>query len=311
MALFGIVVPFFSNEEYLLELLHSVENQTSTEWVCVVVDDSGRENEAESTVLSLANPKITFIKNETNLGLAKCWNTGLEHMIRNFGPTVVGVVHADDVLEPQFVEVSLKAHFDKPSAVAVHTAVTVVDEFNKRRFSFPDFVKFHVAPYKHSRSISTTGDTGLASILRGNFVFCPTVSFKTNLISLPLFDTNWTMAVDLDLISRFLLQGQTIIGVPDFVYRYRRHRNNLTSRLTDTTVRFIEEIRFYRKVVVVCESVGFVKSAVTASHMTMIRLHILYRLLQKMVRFDISSSLKLVQVFRSTRILVTDTADQP
>ena len=282
-------------------MLYSVKNQTSTDWVCVVVDDSGRENEAESTVLSLANPKITYIKNEANLGLAKCWNVGLEHMTRNFAPTVVGVVHADDVLEPRFVEVSLRAHAANPEAVAVHTAVTVVDEENKKRFSFPDFVKFHVAPYKHSRSISTSGDAGLASVLRGNFVFCPTVSFKTGLISLPLFDPQWNMAVDLELISRLLLNGQTVVGVPDFVYRYRRHRNNLTSQLTDTTARFVEEIGFYKQVAAKCEQKGFAKSAVTASRMTMIRLHILYRVLQKVTHFDAGAAIKLIQVLRTTR----------
>ena len=301
MSLFGIVIPFFSNEAYLYEMLCSVKNQASTDWVCVVVDDSGRENRAESTVGSLANPKITYIKNETNLGLAKCWNVGLEYMTRNFGPTVVGVVHADDVLEPQFVEVSLRAHAANPEAVAVHTAVTVVDEVNKKRFSFPDFVKFHVAPYKHSRSILTSGDAGLASVLRGNFVFCPTVSLKTELISLPLFDPQWNMAVDLELISRLLLNGQTVVGVPDFVYRYRRHRNNLTSQLTDTTARFVEEINFYKQVVAKCEQKGFVKSAATASRMTMIRLHIMYRVLQKVVHFDVRAAIRLIRVLRTTR----------
>ena len=301
MVTFGLIVPFFSDEKYLKEMLISVAAQTSDRWVCLVTDDSGRTNDAELTVRSMGNPKITYIKNETNLGLGRCWNTGLEYMIRTFDLTVVAVVHADDVLEPQFVEVSLRAHATNPEAVAVHTAVTVVDEENKKRFSFPDFVKFHVAPYKHSRSISTMGDTGLASILRGNFVFCPTVSFKADLISLPLFDPNWTMAVDLDLISRLLLQGQTIVGVPDFVYRYRRHRNNLTSQLTDTTVRFVEEIRFYKKISLECAAIGFVQSTKMASRMTMIRLHILYRLLQKMVRMDLSSSRKLIQVFRTTR----------
>lgn len=301
MSLFGIVVPFFSDEKYLQEMLKSVADQTSDQWICLVIDDSGRTNEAESTVWSIGNPKITYIKNETNLGLGKCWNTGLEHMIRTFNPTVVAVVHADDVLEPNFVEVSLVGHTDNPNAVAIHTAVTVVDECNKKRFSLPDFVKFHVAPYKHSRSISTTGDFGLASILRGNFVFCPTVSFKANLISLPLFDSNWTQAVDLDLISRMLLQGQTIVGLPDFVYRYRRHRNNLTSQLTDTTVRFVEEIRFYKKISLECVALGFVQSGSTASRMTMVRLHILFRLFQKMIKIDISSSRKLIRVFQTTR----------
>ena len=294
-------MPFFSDEKYLEQMLKSVAAQNTDQWFCVVVDDSGRPNEAELTVRSMGNPKISYLRNETNLGLAKCWNVGLEHLSANFSPSIVAVVHADDVLEANFIEVSQKAHSDNPNAIAVHTSVTVVDEDNKKRFSFPDFIKFHVAPYKHSRSIATSGDSGLASVLRGNFVFCPTVSFKTEFISLPLFNPKWNMAVDLELISRLLLDGQTIIGIPDFVYRYRRHRNNLTSQLTDTTARFVEEIAFYKQVSVECKAKGFQKSALVASRLTMVRLHILYRVIQKLVRFDLRSAVKLLAVLRTTR----------
>ena len=301
MGLFGFVVPFFSDEKYLEQMLKSIAAQNTDQWVCVVVDDSGRPNEAELTVRSMGNPKITYLRNEYNLGLGKCWNVGLEYLSTNFSPSVVAVVHADDVLEATFTEASLKAHLDNPNAIAVHTSATVVDENNKKRFSFPDFIKFHVAPYKHSRSILTSGDTGLASVLRGNFVFCPTVSFKSKFISLPLFNPQWKMAVDLELISRLLLDGQTIVGIPDFVYRYRRHRNNLTSQLTDTTARFVEEIAFYKQVSVECNEKGFQKSALVASRLTMVRLHILYRMFQKLIRLDLRSVGKLLAVLRTTR----------
>ncbi len=294
-------MPFFSDEKYLEQMLKSIAAQNTDQWVSVVVDDSGRPNEAELTVRSMGNPKISYLRNEHNLGLGKCWNVGLEYLSTNFDPSIVAVVHADDVLEATFVEASQKAHSDNPNAIAVHTSVTVVDEDNKKRFSFPDFIKFHVAPYKHSRSISTSGDSGLASVLRGNFVFCPTVSFKSKFISLPLFNPQWNMAVDLELISRLLLDGQTIVGIPDFVYRYRRHRNNLTSQLTDTTARFVEEIAFYKQVSVECNEKGFQKSALVASRLTMVRLHILYRVFQKLIRFDLQSMLKLLAVLRTTR----------
>ena len=294
-------MPFFSDEKYLEQMLKSIAAQNTDQWVSVVVDDSGRPNEAELTVRSMGNPKISYLRNEHNLGLGKCWNVGLEYLSTNFSPSVVAVVHADDVLEANFIEASQKAHSDNPNAIAVHTSVTVVDEDNKKRFSFPDFIKFHVAPYKHSRSISTSGDSGLASVLRGNFVFCPTVSFKSKFISLPLFNPQWNMAVDLELISRLLLDGQTIVGIPDFVYRYRRHRNNLTSQLTDTTARFVEEIAFYKQVSVECKEKGFQKSALVASRLTMVRLHILYRVVQKLIRFDLRSVVKLLAVLRTTR----------
>lgn len=292
-------MPFFSNENYLLQQLNSIVNQDFGDWVCVVVDDSGRATSAEATVNSVNKSNIHFVKNEANLGLADCWNQGLEVLVSRFNPEILSVIHADDLIEPNFLSATLKAHRDYPSAVAVHTSVKIVNRSNKPRFSVTDKVKVSIAPGKRSRIIMTRGDVGMASILRGNFVYCPTLSFKSNLISRPLFNARWKMLVDLDVTSRLLLDGKTIIGIPDRVYRYRRHSSSTTSLLNDSATRFVEEIRFYREVVTACEAKHYFTSAKVGSRMIMVRLHILYRLLQKLMKLDIGSAKRLVGVLRT------------
>ena len=299
MFTFGLVVPFFSNESYLLEQLNSIVNQNFGDWVCVVVDDSGRATSAEATVKSINKSNIHFVKNEANLGLANCWNQGLEELVSRFNPEILSVIHADDLLEPNFLSATLKAHYDYPSAAAVHTSVKIVNRRNKPRISITDKVKVSIAPGKRSRTILTRGDVGLASLLRGNFIYCPTLSFKSNLISRPLFNPRWKMLVDLDVTSRLLLDGNTIVGISDRVYRYRRHSSSTTSLLNDSATIFVEEVRFYRDVVKECEAKFYSKSAKVGSRMTMVRLHILYRLLHKLLKLDIASAKRLVGVLRT------------
>jgi hypothetical protein len=63
----------------------------------------------------------------------------------------------------------------------------------------------------------------------------------------------------------------------------------------------VEEIAFYKQVSVECNEKGFKKSALVASRLTMVQLHILYRVVQKLIRFDLRSVVKLLAVLRTAR----------
>ena len=296
----GIVVPFFSNEEYLKCLLNSLVAQSSTEWVAVVVDDSGSQNRAREIVESFDSNRMSFTKNETNLGIGRCWNIGLQHLVSNTDVSVFAVIHADDELEQNYVERVLTAHKVHPDAAAIHTSVSLIGEKGRSKFSFPDLVKRVTRPGGSKSVVVTSGDNGLASVLKGNFIFCPTLSFKRDHVTLPLFNDEWKMVIDLELVSRLLLSGEVIVGLSERIYRYRRHRNNLTASYNKTTIRFREEIELYRELEAKCVSCGFDVSSRIAKRMTIIRLHILYQLLGSALHLDLSLFRRLIKVFVET-----------
>ena len=120
------------------------------------------------------------------------------------------------------------------------------------------------------------GDRGLARLLRGNFIFCPTLSFRPEAVSLPLFDAEFEQVLDLELTSRLLLEGKTIVGLKRRLYRYRRHTTNLTVQHNLSGVRFQEEVRLYRELEKRCREAGFSLSARVARKMLIIRLHCWY-----------------------------------
>jgi glycosyltransferase involved in cell wall biosynthesis len=279
MSVLGIVVPYFDNQDYFFRLIDSILNQDSGAWFLTIVDDSGGKDPLVLRPEITQDARIDIVVNDQNLGLGKSWNTGLESMNSLYHPDVVAVIHADDELEPNYVSTVLDAHKANPDAFAVHTEVRIIDEYGSFRFSFPDFIKGIVRPGSSRDEVVSRGDAGLSQILRGNFVFCPTLSFKSAMCEFPMFDEEWKMLIDLDLISRSLLSGMTFLGVGDKVYRYRRHGGNLTSRLNKSTERFSEEIKFYRQISRTCEEQGFLTSARVARRMRIVKFHILYQML--------------------------------
>ena len=296
MSVLGIVVPYFDNQDYFYRLIDSILSQDSDSWFLTIVDDSGGEDPLVLRPEITQDGRIDLVVNDWNLGLGKSWNTGLESMKSLHRPDVVAVIHADDELEPNYVSTVLAAHKANPDAFAVHTEVRIIDEHGSFRFSFPDFIKGIVRPGSSRDEVVSRGDAGLSQILRGNFVFCPTLSFKLAMCDYPMFDEEWNMAIDLDLISRSLLSGKTILGVGDKVYRYRRHGGNLTSRLNKSTERFSEEIKFYAQISTMCKEQGFSTSARTARRMRIVKFHILYQITKSMLSGNFGLVKKLLVV---------------
>ena len=66
-------IPYYSGIGYLRMALQSLIDQENPNWLAIVLDDRGGED-AEETVLSFKDDRISYVRNETNLGLAGNWN---------------------------------------------------------------------------------------------------------------------------------------------------------------------------------------------------------------------------------------------
>jgi glycosyltransferase involved in cell wall biosynthesis len=296
----GIVVPYHKNQDFLFRMVQSIIDQDCDSWMVVVVDDSGGESPVLFPSPLIDNPKFDLIVNDVNEGLGNSWNIGVEFLLSKWKPDLIVIAHADDELEPRFVSESISIHERFPDVFAVHTGVSIIDESGVSKFSFPDFVKNCLRPRYKSGIIESFGDTGLAQLLRGDFIFCPTLSFKSSMIEQPTFDPAWKMVIDLNLLSRSLLQTKRIIGTQSKLYRYRRHGGNLTKQLNSSTVRFVEEIKLYQEVASLCEQIGYKKSSRVAQRMTIIRLHILFQMVVAVLSGKSQLVRKLLSVLRKS-----------
>ena len=292
----SFAVPYYSAPEYLREALESLLSQTHLNWEAVVVDDAS-PNSVADLIAEFNDRRITYARNETNLGLAANWNKALA--LTN--APLVCILHSDDLLEPQYASTMVDLMTTNPDATAGHCRVSIIGADGLPRRTLTDAVKQVIQP-KAKGLVVSVGEDGLASMLRGSWIYCPTLCFRrSHLPSVP-FDNSWRFMLDFDLIARIFLNGQQIIGTTSKLYRYRRHDGAQTRVLTNELTRFEEELAFYGQMYRAAKERQWLTAQRHAKRATVIRLHLLLQVAARLVRLRFASAARALRlVFRSVK----------
>lgn len=100
-SLISIVVPVYNTEEYLVECLNSLIQQTYTNIEIVVVDDASTDNSSKIIKeFQSKDNRIKYIRHNVNKGISQARNTGLSHSTGAY----IAWCDSDDVLHPLFLE---------------------------------------------------------------------------------------------------------------------------------------------------------------------------------------------------------------
>lgn len=268
---FLLAVPYYSGVDHLRLTLASVLAQDDPCWACVVVDDSPVDHGVGDVVVGLGDPRVTYRRNERNLGVAGAFNRCFELAVESGAP-LVSIVHADDLLEPSYVRVARAAHEREPDAACVAPRVVVIGAGGAPSRTVPDTVKSVLRPRLLDR---LAGERGLRLLLRGQFFYCPAVSYRVGLLRLPAWNERWGQVMDLELYARVLLDGGTILLDPACTYRYRRHQASATQVNSSTLVRSREETELCRALTLEADDRGWARAARAGRRRLAVRLQAL------------------------------------
>lgn len=92
-------MPVYNGEAYLREAIDSIVNQTYTDFEFLIIND-GSTDGTESIILSYADARIRYEKNETNLKLIATLNKGIELAKGKY----IVRMDADDISAPDRIE---------------------------------------------------------------------------------------------------------------------------------------------------------------------------------------------------------------
>ena len=271
-------VPFYKGKDYLARAIRSVFAQDAPEWQLVVCDDSPG-GAAEEVVRAFADPRIGYVRNEQNLGMAGNWNRGLDVATTE----LVTLLHADDELLPNYARLITRAAAEHPRAAGVFCRARVIGPDGRPVFSLPDRVKDVLVRWG-SDPVRVAGPAGVASLLRGNFIMCPTVCYRRPVLGERRFSARWKFVLDLAFFTRLLSEGEELIGVPEFGYAYRRHPENATAAYTESLLRFEEEAVLYNELAATARSRRWAEVFRVARQKRIIRLHLGFRILADVLR---------------------------
>ena len=270
-------VPYYSGLGYLRMALQSLIGQENKHWLAIVLDDRGGED-AEETVRSFNDDRISYVRNETNLGLSGNWNKALSLVTTE----LVTLFHSDDELESNYTDLIIGLMARYPEAVAGHCRTRVIGPTGKALWSLPDEIKKIIRP-KGIDDIVTEGEEGLLSLVKGAWIFCPTLCYRKSLLPSGGFSSTWKFVLDVDLTSRILFDGGVVVGTPIVGYRYRRHLTNQTALLTESNIRFQEEIDHLNQVSLRSSEISWKRVQRSANRKVIVRLHMLYQALRAIV----------------------------
>jgi len=276
-----VLFPYYGDVAMMKQAVESILAQTSPDWTLTVIDDGYPDESIPGYFAALAaqDSRITYQRNEQNLGANGNYRKALT-FVRNELAVVMG---ADDVMLENYIETVVAAHRQFPSAQIIQPGVEVIDEHNQPARGLVDRMKRVYAPRVHGSGGSDgsdgahgrrllSGEPLAVSLLRGNWLYFPSVCWRSDTLVATNFREGLNVVQDLALALDLIKAGGSLVVDNAVCFQYRRHRQSDSSWRALEGTRFIEEREFFTGIAQEFAVIGWRRAARTS------RLHLSSRL---------------------------------
>lgn len=264
MAKIDILLPFWGDVELFKETVRSVLNQTEKDWRLVVLDDCYPSTEPEKFIKTLNDSRISYIRHKTNIGITKNFNAALQHAnTKHF--VMLG---CDDIMLNNYVE---RALAKIGNATFYQPGVDVINENGDSFLPLGDKVKSYLRPNKTG---IYKGEKLATSLCHGNWLYFPSITWKTETVRQYGFDETYKIAEDLALELKLIVDDHTLYLDNEVTFQYRRFAQSLSSvEKKRGGVRFNEERAVYAQLINLFSERGWKKAQLAAAMRITSRLH--------------------------------------
>lgn len=204
----SVIMPAYNAQKYIAEAIDSILNQTFSNFELIIVNDASSDN-TESIITSYRDPRIVYLKNETNLGVAKTLNYGLSVAQGEY----IARMDADDISLPTRLEMQCN-YLDANPLIAVLGTETET--------------------FLGNQIISSCGwSSHLPSHIKKDLFFScgiahPSVMIRESILKeMNGYDPEYNGLEDYELWYR-ISQKYNIAVLPNVLLRYRLHENQVT-----------------------------------------------------------------------------------
>lgn len=264
MKSIDIMLPYWGEFSLLKETIDSVVAQTNGNWRLIIIDDHYPSLEAYNYCNSIKNEKITYIRHKKNIGITNNFNFSIEKVTAEY----CMILGCDDVLLPNYVEISLKNIGDNDF---YQPGVEIIDGNSKTYLPLPDIIKKMLRP---NRSGVCNGEKLATSLCRGNWLYFPSITWKTSTIKKYRFDAKYKILEDVVLELNLIKDGGKLFVDTITTFRYRRFDNSLSSKeKAKGGVRFQEENEVYDSFATTFKELNWTKASRAARLRVTSRIH--------------------------------------
>ncbi|MDN4639286.1 glycosyltransferase [Agreia sp. PsM10] len=268
-----ILMPFYGRIDQFQSAVESVRAQTSADWRLVIVDDVYPDTSAGEWAIGLDDPRITYLRNEHNLGVSGNFNRCIS-LIENDFAVIMG---CDDLMRPGYAARIAQLRSRYPEADLLQPGVAVIDQNGEPALPLADRVKTALRP-RGPRPRVLGGEELAASLLRGNWCYFPSLCWRSDRLREFGFREDRRVVQDLTLIMQIVLSGGTLVLDDEVVFDYRRHAASVSSQGGVDGSKFAEERDVFYETADRCDDLGWHRAARVARRHVPSRLNALSEL---------------------------------
>jgi glycosyltransferase involved in cell wall biosynthesis len=304
--LLDVVMPYYGDVGMMQGAVNSVLAQTDPRWRLTVVDDGVAPGVPEwFAEVGAADPRVRYQRNERNLGITNNFQKCLDLAEAEF----VTMIGCDDEMRPGYVGSVLATHAAHQDLAMVQPGVEVIDGDGAVVAPLADRVKRGIFAPRFTGTKVMRGEDLARSLLRGNWMYFPSICWRTKAIQGVGFDPSFTVVQDLAVTMTLVRAGASLAVTDDVCFRYRRHSASESSVQAFDGTRFSEERRYLLAEADRVAELGWAKAAKAGRAHLASRLHAATLVPAAAKRGD-GASLRALTGFALGPARRTDVADQ-
>ena len=268
MTRFEIMLPYYGDVGLMQVAVGSVLAQSDPDWRLTVVDD-GQEAGVPEWFASLGDDRVRYLRNPHNLGVTGNFRRCVE--LAEFPHMVM--MGSDDVMLPNYiatVRAAIEAH---PDVAIVQPGVEVINGDGQVVRTLADEVKRRLYAPRLTSGRVMGGEELAASLLRGDWLYFPSLCWRTDAIKSAQFREGLHVIQDLALIIDLVARGERLAVEPSVCFQYRRHDVSASAATAVAGTRFTEARNYFLDAADQMTALGWTRAARAARRYTASRLH--------------------------------------
>lgn len=265
-----IFVPFWGDPQLLFETVESVRAQRVDDWRMIILDDCYPDESVPAYFAQLDDPRVQYVRNEKNLGITENYREAIRRATSPF----ITILGCDDLMYENYLEVVRRVIERVPDADVIQPGVVVIDEYGGERNPLVDRVKQRLLAAKPEEDIAVLRGPEMAtSLIRGDWLYWPSLTFRTETLKRIDFRDGLPIIQDLALLMDIAFDGGALAYAPEVAFSYRRHQASASQKTLLDGRRFTDERTYYRQAARLAGARGWQSTRRTARLRVMSRLH--------------------------------------
>ncbi|HZU57520.1 MAG TPA: glycosyltransferase [Actinocrinis sp.] len=271
MPSIDIMMPYYGDVAMMQAAVRSILAQDDPDWHLTVVDD-GEAAGVPEWFAALGDPRVSYQRNPVNLGVTGNFRKCVELAKRDR----MVMMGSDDLMLPDYVSTVRRLEALAPGAGIVQPGVEVIDETGRViGGGLVDSAKRRIYKPKGPGPHRLRGEELAVNLLRGNWLYFPSICWRTDAVAAVGFREDLEVIQDLDMIIKLVERGEELIAGDHVCFQYRRHLSSESAKQAIDGSRFAEARAFFLETADHLDSIGWAEAAAVSRRHRSARLHAL------------------------------------